>query len=53
LKLTEGTAAKEILIYELPSHHGGRGGNVAYCDGHVEWLDASALEQAIAKLAGE
>ncbi len=53
LKLTEGTPAEEILIYELPSHHGGQGGNVAYCDGHVEWLDASALTQAIAKLGGE
>jgi prepilin-type processing-associated H-X9-DG protein len=53
LKLAEGTAAKEILIYELPSQHGGQGGNVAYCDGHVEWLDASALTQAIAKLGGE
>jgi len=48
-RLTEKSPAGEVLIYENPSNHGGKGGNAAFVDGHVEWLNASELEHVMEK----
>jgi prepilin-type processing-associated H-X9-DG protein len=40
-ELLGGTNATDIIIRENPMNHSGRGGNVAYGDGHVEWVPAA------------
>lgn len=39
-----------IVAYEPKSNHGGEGGNVAYADGHVEFLRGASYDEAIARL---
>jgi prepilin-type processing-associated H-X9-DG protein len=43
--LTRDSAADQILLYEKIENHRRRGGNVAYVDGHVRWLDVEELEE--------
>ena len=40
-ELLDGTNATDIIIRENPMNHSGRGGHVAYGDGHVEWVPAA------------
>ncbi len=35
-----------VLAFERPGCHRGRGGNVLYVDGRVEWLQADEFEEA-------
>ena len=42
--------ANEPAVYEPLANHGGRGANVAYWDGHVEWHNAAAAQALIAKI---
>ena len=37
-----GTNAADVILRESPANHRGEGGNVAYGDGHVEWVPAAA-----------
>jgi prepilin-type processing-associated H-X9-DG protein len=45
-------SADEPLIYEQPDAHDGRGGNVLYSDGSVQWVNAQELEKLAARAAG-
>jgi prepilin-type processing-associated H-X9-DG protein len=36
------TNVNDIIVRENPADHLGRGGNVAYADGHVEWVQTQA-----------
>ncbi len=45
--LTEASPSDEVLIYEQPGNHRDGGGNAAFVDGHVEWLDRYELEEII------
>jgi prepilin-type processing-associated H-X9-DG protein len=38
---------RDVLAYEPPEYHGGKGGNVLFVDGAVKWLTPAALEEAI------
>ncbi len=42
---TDTPPSQEVVLYERPSQHGGEGGNAAFADGHVEWLDAERLRK--------
>ena len=39
--LSEATPPEQVLVYCPPENHGGRGGNILFCDGHVEWFEGS------------
>ncbi len=47
--LTEASLSDAVVIYEDPSNHRGEGGNVAFADGHVEWLSAEELKPIMAR----
>ncbi len=45
---TDTPPSQEVVLYEDPSNHGGDGGNAAFADAHVEWLDAARLKKIAA-----
>jgi prepilin-type processing-associated H-X9-DG protein len=38
---------RNVLIYEEPEYHGGKGGNVVFLDGHVEFLSPEKIQQLV------
>jgi prepilin-type processing-associated H-X9-DG protein len=40
-----------VILYELPRDHRGDGANVAFLDGHVEWISAAKLTTLLASQA--
>jgi prepilin-type processing-associated H-X9-DG protein len=40
-----------VILYELPRDHRGDGANVAFLDGHVEWIPAAKLTTLLASQA--
>ncbi len=36
-----------VVLYEPIKNHGGEGGNVLFCDGHVEFIDQADWEQVL------
>jgi prepilin-type processing-associated H-X9-DG protein len=43
--------ARTVVVYEPPSHHDNRGMNVAFCDGHVEFITGPTALKIAAELA--
>ena len=38
-----------VILYERPENHGNKGTNVAFLDGHVEWMDMAKFQDAMEK----
>ena len=39
--------ADNVVLYEPLQNHGGEGGNVLFCDGHVEFVPQADWEQVL------
>ena len=45
-----GTDPRTVIAYEPKSNHGNEGGNVAFADGHVEFIKGQRYDDLIGNL---